>query len=301
MERKLTLLIVTIVFALVACTEKKVEQIPQTVEPVDVLLNHVYVVVDSATYNDISSSKFIIHQFADFIQSTSSTEDDETWTGTYLSGEQTYLEILNASQRDNSNASFCGLGFCTETIGDIENLKVLMQNKIDCDVNVVLRKKKAADTVFPWFKQIICEKYKQNYVMDTWILEYDQDYLKNMLPNGSSDDWGITRKHYNKRYFDDSRYLKDITGVTVALDKKNYEALVHKFEIFGYLVIKDGIKTLCKGQGVEYKIIPASLGQVGIQKIKFSLLKAKEGEKLYTFGEDSKIIFYDNLTAEWYF
>lgn len=301
MMRLFTFLLVTLALSMAACTEKQVEQTPKEVEPVDVFLNHVYVVVDSSTYEDIASSKFIMHEFADFIQATSSTDDDESWTGTYLSGEQTYLEILNASQRSNSNASFCGLGFCTEEVGDIENLKYLMQDQIDCNVDLVLKKRKSADTVFPWFRQIVCEKFKQNYVLDTWILEYDENYLKNMLPDGTSEDWGITRKHYNKRYFDESRYLKDVTGVTLALDRKNYDALVKKFQIFGYDVVKDGVRTLCKGQGIEYELVPAALSQIGVQKIKFSLLKAKEGEKLYQFGEDSKLIFYDGLTAEWIF
>ncbi len=301
MKRILTLLTVTFVLTIVACTEKEPEAKVKVPEPVDVFLNHVYVVVDSVTYSDIANSRFIINEFADFIQTTSSTDDNETWTGTYLSGEKTYLEILNAAQRDNSNASFCGLGFCTEQEGDIDNLKLLMQDKIDCKVDVVLRKRKAADTVFPWFKQIVCDKYRQNYVMDSWIIEYDKDYLKNMMPDASDDYHGITRKHYNKRYFDDSRYLKDVIGVTLALDKKNYDALIDKLKIFGYSVVQDGVKALCKGEGIEYEIVPAALGQIGIQKVKFSLLRPKEGEKLYTFGSDSKLIFYDDLVAEWFF
>ncbi len=301
MKRLFTFLLLVIAISFTACKEKQVEQKPTEVAPVDVFLNHVYVVVDSSTYEEIAHSKFIIHEFADFIQATSSTDDDESWTGTYLSGEKTYLEILNASQRHNSNASFCGLGFCTENEGDIENLKLLMRDKVDCNVDVVLKKRKSADTIFPWFKKIVCEKFKQNYVMDSWILEYDKNYLKNMLPDAPASDWGITRKHYNKRYFDDSRYLKDITGVTLALDRKNYDALVQKFQIFGYSVIKDGVRTLCKGQGITYEIIPAALGQIGVQKIKFSLIKPKQEDKLYSFGKDSKLIFYDNLTAEWIF
>ncbi len=301
MKRLFTFFVITLVLSITACTEKQVEQVPKEVEPVDVFLNHVYVVVDSTTYEDIASSKFIIHEFADFIQATSSTEDEDSWTGTYLSGKKTYLEILNAAQRDNSNASFCGLGFCTETVNDIDNLKYLMREKVDCDVDVVLKKRKSADTVFPWFRQIVCKKFRQNYVLDTWILEYDKDYLKNMLPDAPSDSWGITREHYNKRYFDEERYLKDIISVTIALDRKNYEALINKFQIFGYDVVKDGVRTFCKGEGVEYEILPAALGQIGVQKIKFSLLKPKEGEKLYTFGADSKLIFYDGLMAEWIF
>jgi len=62
-----------------------------------VYLNHFFLNVDSSTYKDIVASDFIKNEFAHFEERTTVVNNDESYTGAYVYGENTYFEFFEES------------------------------------------------------------------------------------------------------------------------------------------------------------------------------------------------------------
>ena len=57
-------------------------------------LNHIYIVLDSETYNNLFDSSFMEKELGN-IKSTSVTTTDDSWSGKYFFGKKSYLEFFN--------------------------------------------------------------------------------------------------------------------------------------------------------------------------------------------------------------
>jgi len=73
-------------------TETSEDAIPK------VYVNHFFLIIDSATYKDIVESEFIKNEFATLEERTTVSNNNESWTGAYIYGESTYIEIFNSSK-----------------------------------------------------------------------------------------------------------------------------------------------------------------------------------------------------------
>jgi hypothetical protein len=65
----------------------------------EVLLNHVYVTLDSVTLAAAETSSFLVKEFSHHRKETNRTTDGRSWTGVNLFGEQTYVELFPRGQR----------------------------------------------------------------------------------------------------------------------------------------------------------------------------------------------------------
>lgn len=114
-----------------------------------IMFNHLYVVVDSATYQMLSNDDEFLSRFSGVAVSKSDTKD-ESWEGKYLYGKGHYLEIFQPGGYPGAKAGDVGLGFMPTKLGTLDSLYELWKAGTDS----VDRKERTIiedGVTYPWF------------------------------------------------------------------------------------------------------------------------------------------------------
>jgi hypothetical protein len=135
-------------------------------------LDHVFGVVDSDTAAAIATSDFLPH-FGRFKVATV-VADHESWTGRYLFGRRTYLELFgpgDVSESDSSEAC-AGLGLSTPGRGGLE---ILSERMAGWGKRPLTGRRTREDDLaaVPWFDYL--EPTDASPTFEAWVMEFLQD------------------------------------------------------------------------------------------------------------------------------
>jgi hypothetical protein len=88
-----------------------------------VKFNHLYIVLDQATFESIRQSEFVTHQLAASDQGFPKFEPvDDQCQAIYLRGQDTYLELFGPQNKFNEPVGKIGLGWSVESVGELEQV-----------------------------------------------------------------------------------------------------------------------------------------------------------------------------------
>ena len=250
-----------------------------------IYLNHLYLVPDEQTYQDISQSEFLRNEFAGFSQRTTISKE-ESWTGTYLNGETTYIEFLKAQEPGITKGN-CGIGFGVDRPGELKLVQERMQELIKVPVKRSLTTMKRGTEDIPWFHSVGVDYPDRDWSFDIWVMEYHKDHLKTRYPNAFSVG-DITRKQYNSRRFSKERYLRNVIGISLALPDAQADRFAEQLECFGYESEEVGQKTIFHGPEIDITVIRGTAPILGITELTLSLMRNKTGQMVYRFGSKSR-------------
>ena len=275
------------------------QQQPSTTFP-PVYFNHLYILLDKQTYDDIAKSEFMRDYFASCELRTTNTTDGGSWTATYIYGEQTCIEFFSVEKDSDVKPGTSGIGLGVEEIGGIEVVFKRLSQQIEGKVQKGLITRKIVGKEIPWFYSVGIDYQDSTSTFSPWVMEYHQDYLKTVHPDLGPEEDGITRKQYLMRRIQPDRYLKDIYEVTIALNETDADRFEKQLAAFGYEIEERGARKVCVGPGITFTIIPETDSAYGVTEIKMSLLRSNEGQNTYKFGAKSTLRLNDK-TATWTF
>ncbi len=243
-------------------------------------LNHFYVTVDSATYADIEKNSFLRKEFAAFEKRTT-VREDRSYTGIYFYGTKTYFEFFDSAQEKRAVGE-TAVAFGVDAEGAMPAVDGSHRDLITRGWNGVQ---------IPWF-------YRQSPVpqlargLESWVMEYHPEFLAKWRPE-SGVGQGVTREEVLKRYksvLTDTPadpYLKDVTGLTLALPADEMERMAHWTE-----QVKPA---------VTIRFIPMGQGPHGLRSVSFRLRRAPEQKVTVRFGGRSVLTLRPDMTAIWEF
>jgi len=264
-------------------------------------LSHVYVTLDSTTYSSICNSDFLKDNFANSITKTVTVDSTSSWTGTYVWGENTYIEFFDIGEDENKGYS--GIAFGVEIENGIDSL---YQHLVDLGITnagTFLRYRQVEDTEIPWFNMLgfSNEDTTVAFIVNTWAMEYKYEYMKHKYPDTNPDSLDITRRCYNQKEYRSELLLKDIIEIELALDEPDHNKILKELKNYGYQIEQNGKLTI--GNGPDIKIILRAKfeNKSGICRIKFSLTDKEYEQQTVQFSDKSKLILNADRTAEWYF
>ncbi|MEO6546901.1 MAG: DUF5829 family protein, partial [Ferruginibacter sp.] len=84
----------------------------------EIYFNHLYIVLDSNTYNQLFVPAFITEKLGN-VKTGSSTTTTDSWSGKYLFGKNGYFEFFSSKSYTGATVGDCGLGFITSTSKDL--------------------------------------------------------------------------------------------------------------------------------------------------------------------------------------
>ena len=221
-----------ILTALPACYPRELEEAVTTREESKrlpaVFLNHLFIVLDSVTYNAIVESDFIRNEFCGFEQRTTTTNGGETWSGSYCYGEATYIEFFEGAGGSDFGLRECGIAFGVELEGGVDAVyEAFLKNFEKSSVTRMLRTLNRGDEEAPWF---LCTGVKQEGAgtsFTSWVMEYHKEFTHTMAPKLYSETGNITRKDYLRRVFFQGRLLKNIREIILALGQAQASAFLN--------------------------------------------------------------------------
>ena len=150
-----------------------------------VLLNHFYVTPDRETFAAAEASDFL-RRFA-ALEKRTTRRRDTTYTGLYLYGEHTYLELLHPDSASFGAPS--GIAYGVEEPGGISRV---------CEAFPAPRLEEIARGDVPWFKS--CRPREPLQGLAEWAMEYLPAFFRGFWPELPPAQPGIARSDALTRY-----------------------------------------------------------------------------------------------------
>jgi hypothetical protein len=250
--------------------------------------NHLYVTLDAETLDSIAKSEFISQEFCTISRDTVKT-DTESWTGIYLRGKHSYLELFPPGGAEGLREGFSGIGFNSQQAGEMdivqEKLRPLLGAKeILSDLQV--RQTEAGKV--PWFYYLSINPVERE-AFASWLMEFHQDYLdyKNIK---LTSDGCFNRAAYLKTLDTSETCLfDDISEVHLELTLSEQEELALLLQSFGYDSSSVGDITTYHSHNFMIKVCQKVARRYRICKVVCTLKEQLQQEKTFTFGKNAQL------------
>lgn len=210
-----------------------------------ILLDHIYVVVDSATYSSITSNNHFKTRYAALDTGLPDFTPVVTNSSTcYLRGHQHSIEILGPSNTYNEPVGKSGIGFSLKNKG--EHFHLGITPKLTTHKDTVLH---ASETVKmtlgaqnpTWFKAFYTPSL--GTALHTWYGFYNPAFLDEL--HGTTND-AYTREAYLSKAYAEDKLFNSIESIRLSCTAKDFQRIAQEL---GYLKC-----TLTKNDGETYTI-----------------------------------------------
>ncbi|RRR76679.1 DUF5829 family protein [Streptomyces sp. RP5T] len=262
--------------------------------------NHSYGVLDRETADAIEHSDYL-RDFANFQVRTTTGAGGQTWTGRYLLGRETYLELFGVGDIASPDGTLgsAGLGLSTERDGDLATVTERLRSEGVADPIEFLQTRDFGDGVpVPWFDAILTATEYDAF--GAWAMEYRPEYFadprSNTEPESFPGDVGRERV-----LSDDYRthLMRDVTSVRIAVTEGDLADTVPLLRAGGFAVRSvTGGGVVAEGGGTVIRFDVAPRERAGFQRVEMSLnrpLKERHVERIghstLTVGPGSRAVW----------
>ena len=270
----------------------------QNVPPV--FLNHLTIIVPSAVYAQFQQSQFLRNEFGNFQERTNTSQTGErgsnTYTGIYILGRHTYLELF-----ESGKVLVPGAAGPWQAGGVLFNMSIDDRNQLP-----LIRDRAAAEAGAPMRIETTRNPANNNSpTYDTARPDTNtvgqsgiavSAVVKGYYPDGITREGQMQRR---KTYLPD-RLLHDVSGISVTVNKAELEGLLQWFRAFGYAIRTEGDKQIASGPDITFTLLPEKPGTPRTLAVDLSLNRGKTGAEMIPFANDYQIQFHGS-SATWTF
>ncbi|MEU0671943.1 DUF5829 family protein [Streptomyces sp. NPDC006172] len=237
--------------------------------------NHSYGVLDRETADAIEHSAYL-RDFANFQVRTTSGADGQTWTGRYLMGRETYLELLGVGDIAGQDGTLgsAGLGLSTERAGDMATVTERLKGEGVPEPVTFLQTRDFGDGVpVPWFDAVLTTTEYDAF--GAWAMEYRPEYFAD--PRGRTEPASFPGDVGRERYLSDdyrTRLMRDVTAVHLAVTEGDLADTVPLLRAGGFAVRNlpgggGGVVAEHGGTTIRLDVVPRE--QAGLRQVDMSL------------------------------
>ncbi|GHE78345.1 hypothetical protein GCM10017786_04990 [Amycolatopsis deserti] len=233
--------------------------------------NHAYAVVDRQTADAVEHSAYL-RDFASFEVRTT-TGGGVTWTGRYLKGRETYLELFGVGDLPGTDGQFgsAGTAVSTEHAGDLGTVRQRLQDQGVTPVDYRQTRDFGDGAPVPWFDTVRAAPAYQAY--DGWAMEYLPEYFadprSNTEPASSPDD--VSRERYLPDDYQ-NHLMRDVAAIRIGVTAADLAITVPVLKAGGFKVVtlSDG-SVVASGGGttIRYDVVPRE--RAGLKQVVFTL------------------------------
>lgn len=230
---------------------------PLRAQAPQVFLNHVVVVVDSASYAAIGESVFLKDTLG-FLDRRSTSSSGRSWTGTYLVGRSTYVEFF-APGGPAGAEGFSMIGYGVEEPGAIRVVRSRLAASTGHPVDSLLFNKEDPGGPVPWFHAVAVEGAMTASVIPTWVMEYDPRFFARPGAEGAGRS-GIGRDRALADWYAPQKPLVNVVGIELAVDSTDRARIVAEASAFGYQARGDELR----GPDLTIRFVSAKGARKGV-------------------------------------
>jgi hypothetical protein len=243
---------------------------PPRVDPV--VLNHLFFVLDAETAGAVEADSQLA-AFAATEKRTSATTDGRSWTGFYLYGRETYLELFGPNDSDAPGA--VGIGLAVERIGALDR----MRDRLAAEGTAfeVWQEEMLKDGErIPWFRAGGLKSWPDKGPLDLWIGEVVPSFMARRLAPRAVAAGDISGRTYLSIHYDPGRMFEDVCGARIHVDPVERDRFAAAMKIYGWQVKLDGDAAIAEGAGVRLVVIADKL-QRGVEELCLRLRRDGDG------------------------
>ena len=257
----------------------------QRARPAPLTLNHVYWIVERATYEALKAEPFL-RELA-VVEERTTVRADGSYTGLYLYGKRTYIEFLAADEAAGFVAGQSGLALGLERAGGTDALAVELHKQGFPSQKLPVTRAQG-EAQIPWFAMLALELPPGP--LSLFTLEYNTRFLgqwrTDLPPVPPSTARAAVLARYAQAVGQDpaQTLLADVFAVHLALDQAQRTRFAGLMTALGYesRTSVDGI-ALLDGPGLRL-FVSASPSAGGITRCELSLAREVQREPL-TLGQ----------------
>ncbi|WP_329353442.1 DUF5829 family protein [Streptomyces sp. NBC_01261] len=251
--------------------------------------NHSYGVFDRETADAIEHSAYL-REFANFQVRTTTGTGGETWTGRYLMGRETYLELFGVGDVPGQDGTLgsAGLGLSVEHAGDLATVKERLKDEGVAQPVDFLQTKDFGDGVpVPWFDAVLTDT--QYDAFGAWGMEYRPEYFAD--PRSNTEPASFPGDVGRERYLSDdyrTHLLRDVTAVRIAVTPGDLADTVPLLRAGGFTVrTVTGGGVVAEGGGTTIRLDVAPREQAGYQQVDMSLNRPVKDRHVERIGNST--------------
>ncbi|MEW2162622.1 DUF5829 family protein [Streptomyces sp. NPDC007084] len=255
-------------------------------------LNHTYGVFDRETADAIEHSDYL-RDFANFQVRTTTGADGQTWTGRYLMGRETYLELFGVGDVAGQDGTLgsAGLGLSTERAGDIATVTERLKDQGVADPVSFLQTRDFGDGVpVPWFDAVLTATEYDAF--GAWAMEYRPEYFAD--PRGNTEPPSFPGDVGRERYLSDDyrgHLMRDVTAVRLAVTPGDLADTVPLLKAGGFAVRSapnGDVVAERAGTTLRFDAVPRA--QAGLRQVELSLNRAVKHRHVERIGHSTLVI-----------
>ena len=275
-----------------------------------VYFNHIYIVVDDNTYNEIKNSEFIQNEFGGLSEDTTTTEKGEKYNAGYLIGRKSYIEFFNSQGLEGAKEGTVGISFSTQKNGDLEIIYNRFNSEFGDTAIKTLREFVDGEAKYPWYNIVSSISEDNKLPFTCWVMEMHPLHLS--FFGATPDSNGIiSREAYwqaaNKKFteFTGKPYIPekcfdDIIDLNLVLTKNELDRIEKELSACGYIKSTDSNITIFSGPGVQITVEVKDEPTYRISSLMFTLENPLK-PIVMSFGENAKLSINSNGLGEWWF
>lgn len=261
--------------------------------------NHAWGTFDRATADAVAHSAYL-KEFANFEVRTTTGADGKVWTGRYLRGQQTYLEIFGIGDVPGQDGELgsAGLGLSTEHDGEIEVLKDRLRAAGSAPKDFLQTRDFGDGKPVPWFDTVyLAEKYDR---FGAWAMEYRDEYLNDPRSKIGPPQYpgDVSRERYLPDTYKD-RLMRNITLIRLAVTAGDLAATMPLLRAGGFVLRTEPGSVVAKRGGTTMLFDEVPMGKTGLKRVEFELNRAVP-RHVEPFGT-SKLVVGPGKRAVWTF
>ncbi|MFF0185549.1 DUF5829 family protein [Streptomyces sp. NPDC005244] len=253
--------------------------------------NHTYGVFDRETADAIEHSDYL-RDFANFQVRTTTGTDGQTWTGRYLMGRETYLELFGVGDVAGQDGTLgsAGTGLSTERAGDIATVTQRLKDAGVAPVEFLQTRDFGDGVPVPWFDAVLTTTEYDAY--GAWAMEYRPEYFAD--PRGNTEPAGFPGDVGRERYLSDdygTHLMRDVTSVRIAVTEGDLADTVPLLRAGGFAVRtvpNGGVVAQGGGTSVRFDTVPRD--EAGLRRIELSLNRPVKARHVERIGNSTLVV-----------
>jgi hypothetical protein len=266
-------------------------------QKVPLVLNHLTIVLDSATYQEIRNSPFIVGQLA--AVDTGYLLGHEGGPGIRLMGKYNFLTFLPPAAAGITQADMA-IVVATETPGDLDRLG--KQGAFRDEPALAIRGEgrrpeqyeDISARILPSGDDTLSSRVKLAF------MEYGAASVHAAARLDSLPDTNLSSVRFLAHFFDASRLFSYLTGATLAIPVADITRIVRVSQRDGVPVVVEGEGAIVKLDGFTLHLVPPFAG-AGVRQLQFALMHGVGANPVYRFGPRSQLRFGPGAIAVWDF
>jgi hypothetical protein len=233
-------------------------------------LNHVYGVLDVETATAIETSGYL-RQFANFEVRTT-TGGGQTWTGRYLMGRETYVELFAAGSLPGQDAAEGSAGLAISPDRQGGNATVIERlRRGGIEPTQYEQTKDFGDGVpVPWFGAVFTSPEYDAF--SPWAMEYKPSYFAD--PRSKTEPATFPGDVSRERYLSDNyqdHLMRDVTGLRLGVTTRDLDSTLPLLRAGGFEVRTIPTGAIAKDGSTTIQLDRVARPEAGLKEIRFRL------------------------------